>query len=268
MSEQNNTDNNQANSQDVPSETVSSVAEEQVSVENQNVEKTTVKEDEVKFDSKKWLYAFDAKINNELKKFYILKPGRKLKQNGELEYAKQLARFVKAGLLPKAAWSTILDNSGGTISDSEAETYTGARNKFFELTLELNKLKQQDKTEEVEKQIDDVMFNIEIAKNQIQSFELEQVYIFENTAEAKARNATIEWWLCTLAYINENEPFFKGNTVDEKLDWYDELNAEENKELLTIAQRFSYLITLWFLNRIESPQQFKEADLANVSKMA
>lgn len=223
---------------------------------------------DIEFDNKKWLYAFYGKINGENKKFFILKPGRRLRQSGELEYAKQLAKFVKAGLLPKAAWGTILDNAGGTISETEAESYTSAKNRFFELSLRLGSLQQREKSEENTNEIEQVMFEIESAKNQIQAFELEQIYIFENTAEAKARNSTIEWWLCNLSYDENQEPFFKGQSVEEKLDWYDSLDSKNDSDadMLKIGQRFSYLITLWFLNRIGTPDQFKDADIANVKK--
>lgn len=220
--------------------------------------------EDIKVDPKKYLYAFYHKLNGENKKFYILKPNRKLRQSGELEYAKQLAKFVKAGLLPKAAWGTILDNSGGTISESEAQSYTQAKNAFFELSLELNKLQQQESNEERNKKIEDLMLDIEIVKNKIQSFELEQIYIFENTAEAKARNAAIEWWLCHLSFIENDNSFFEGNTLEEKLDWYDSLDPdkEEDFQKIKIGQKFSYLITLWYLNKISSFEDFKSADLS------
>ena len=252
MSEENNSQESNNETQILPTPEVAG------DVKNDNLE------EDIKIDSKKYLYAFYHKLNGENKKFYILKPNRKLRQGGELEYAKQLAKFVKAGLLPKAAWGTILDNSGGTISESEAQSYTQAKNTFFELSLELNKLQQQESTEERNKKIEDLMLDIEIVKNKIQSFELEQIYIFENTAEAKARNTTIEWWLCHLSYAENDTPFFDGNTLDEKLDWYDSLDPEkqEDFEKIKIGQKFSYLITLWYLNKIGSFEDFKSADLS------
>jgi hypothetical protein len=221
---------------------------------------------DIEIDNKKWLYAFYAKVNGENKKFYISKPGRKLKQGGELEYAKQLAKFVKAGLLPKAAWGTILDNAGGTISENDAQNYTSLKSKFFELSLELNKLQQGEQNEENLKSMESISLEIEFVKNKIQSFELEQIYIFENTAESKARNATIEWWLCNLSFDEDQKEFFQGPSVDDKLDWYDSLDPEKDADLIKIGQRFSYLITLWFLNKLESFEDFKNADIARQNK--
>ena len=248
--------------QNAAEENSQSVAKIDKNIENSAETKEEL--EDIKIDSKKWLYAFYSKLNGENKKFYILKPNRKLRQEGELEYAKQLAKFVKAGLLPKAAWGTILDNSGGTISESEAQSYTQAKNTFFELSLELNKLQQQESNEERNKKVEDLMLDIEIVKNKIQSFELEQIYIFENTAEAKARNATIEWWLCKLSTCENEVLFFEGKNIEEQLDWYDSLdpNKEEEFEKIKIGQKFSYLITLWYLNKISSFEEFKEADLS------
>lgn len=219
------------------------------------------------FDTKKWIYSFVTKNNKgEEKRFYILKPSRTLRQLGEVEYAKQLASFVKAGLLPKAAWNTILENLGGTVSNAEAEAYTQAKRTFFESSIELNKLNQLPELSESQKlKKIKLELNIEESKRDIQTFELEQIYIFENTAEAKARNATIQWWLTQLSYESESDKFFKGDNFDEMLDWYDNLSQDSEDEafLIKIGQRFNYLITLWFLNRISSWQDFKDSDSAS-----
>jgi hypothetical protein len=219
------------------------------------------------FDTKKWLYAFKSKNpKGEENTFYIAKPSRSLKQTGEIEYAKQLAIFVKSGLLPKAAWNTILENLGGTVSEAEAKDYVESRKRFFELSLELNKLDQLGNlSEEQQSKYLEIRQGIEEAKKNIQAFELEQIYIFENTAEAKARNMTIQWWLTELAYKSENEKFFTGNTFDEKLDWYDDLNpdSEDDIYIIKIGQKFNYLITLWFLNKITSWQDFMVVDSAS-----
>ena len=231
-----------------------------------SVKSTDQSSEEIKpnFDIKKWLYAFKSKNSKgEESTFYIAKPSRSLKQIGEIEYAKHLATFVKSGLLPKAAWNTILDNLGGTVSDSDAKNYTDSRKRFFELSMELNTInqlgnlndEQQSKRLELEQEI-------EVAKRDIQGFELEQIYIFENTAEAKARNMTIQWWLTELSYKNENEKFFKGDSFDAKLDWYDDLNPENEDDayLIKMGQKFNYLITLWFLNKINGWQDFVTLD--------
>ena len=97
----------------------------------------------------------------------------------------------------------------------------------------------------------------------IQSFEAEQINIFENTAEAKSRNRTILWWVLQLAYRVEDGkylPFFEGESFNDKLDNYDIIEDTGNVEISDVIKRFTYLITLWFLGRIETTEDFTAFD--------
>ena len=218
-------------------------------------------------DKHKWLYSFEIKNPaGELQRFYLLKPGRIVRQDGEIEYAKQLAFFVKKGLLPRAAWNTILQNLGGTVSENELQEYAGWRAKRWENEIKLGKLNlKSDLTDKDQKEKDKLADLDAELREKIQAFELNQIYVFENTAEAKARNQTILWWLTTLAHrtVGDSiEKFFEGDTFEEKLDFYDGFDAEteEGEYLIKVAQKFNYFVTLWFLNRVSTYEQFAEID--------
>jgi hypothetical protein len=53
-------------------------------------------------------------------------------------------------------------------------------------------------------------------------------------------------------------PLFKGNDLEAKLDEYEEL--QENEFIVKVLGRINYLITLWFLGRIETDEEFKTFD--------
>jgi len=225
-------------------------------------------------DNKKWYYQFDSEkeIKNEdgastkeTLKFAILKPNRRIREDGELFYASETSRFAKAGVLPKAAWNTILSNGGGTISDDEREVYgkllAEFRNKSFELQSILIKT-DGDRNEEEKARLNSVTVELESVRKQIQIFESSQINIFENTAEAKARNRAILWWVTTLAYKSVDGayvPFFNGATLEDKLDQYDEIEqADDDGFLMDVLKKITYLITLWFLGRAEKTEDFEE----------
>lgn len=227
--------------------------------------------------SKNWLYEFaskhkiskdDGSSTEVSKNFGILKPNRRLREDGELFYASETSRFAKAGVLPKAAWNTILSNGGGSISDQERELYGNLLLKFRDLSFELQSILikgDADKTEIEKKRSDELILELEDIRKDIQNFEASQIAIFENTAEAKARNRTILWWVMNLSYEKEGDnfkPIFKGDTFEEKLLQYDGLEDDESKYefLLGVIRRITYLITLWFLGRAESKEDFELFD--------
>jgi hypothetical protein len=228
-------------------------------------------------NNKKWLYSFsveesvkkeDGKIEKKNVEFSLLKPNRRLKEDGELFFAAETSRFARAGVLPKAAWNTILSNGGGSISDKEREVYGELLIKFRDASLELQSIlfkTENDRSEVEKKRSDELVQELDQIKKDIQSFESSQIAIFENTAEAKARNRTILWWVVNLAYKKSGDnylPIFEGNNFEEKLDFYDSLeeNSENDKFLIPILRRLTYLITLWFLGKAEDSAEFKYFD--------
>jgi hypothetical protein len=225
----------------------------------------------------KWLYEFDAKniIKKDdgsqetvIKKFALLKPNRRLREDGELFYAAETSRFAKAGVLPKAAWGTILSNGGGSISDQEREEYGKLLLKFRDLSFELQTILikgEGERTEAEKLRSEELINNLEDIRKDIQNFEASQISIFENTAEAKARNRTILWWVMNLSYEKDDDnykPIFKGENIEEKLLEYDGFEEDENKYefLLSTIRRIMYLTTLWFLGRVDSADDFKLYD--------
>lgn len=225
----------------------------------------------------KWLYEFEAKnlIKKDdgsqetiIKKFALLKPNRRLREDGELFYAAETSRFAKAGVLPKAAWGTILSNGGGSISDQEREQYGNLLLKFRDLSFELQTILikgEGERTETEKLRSDELINDLDTIRKDIQNFEASQIAIFENTAEAKARNRTILWWVMNLAYEKDGDNYksiFKGDSFQDKLLQYDSFEEDENKYefLLGVVRRITYLVTLWFLGRIETNEDFVAFD--------
>ena len=228
--------------------------------------------------NKNWLYEFEIKesikkdgeevIQNN-RKFAILKPNRRLREDGELFYAAETSRFAKAGVLPRAAWNTILSNGGGSISDKEREVYGELLLKFRDASLELQSIlfKTEDQRSEVEKiKANELTENLDNIRKEIQSFESSQISIFENTAEAKARNRTILWWVLNLSYEQNGEKYeevVKGDSFNDKLDFYDNLENSNSEFILSVLRRLTYLVTVWFLGKAETEEDFKYFDNIN-----
>jgi hypothetical protein len=220
-------------------------------------------------DNKNFLYKFETKDkDNAIRKYGVLKPNRKMREDGELFYSVEVSKYAKAGILPKAAWNTILSNGGGSISDKEREIYGNLlvdfRDKSFELQAILIK-NITERTEVEKKRSDELLQELDEIKKEIQAFESSQISIFENTAESKARNRSILWWVLNLSYHEKDgqyTPIFEGTDFDVKLDLYDsyEDDYDQNEFLLGVIRRLTYLVTLWFLGRAEKESDFQYFD--------
>jgi hypothetical protein len=221
----------------------------------------------------KWLYEFEVEdaATKVINKFGLLYPNRRLREDGELFYAAETSRFARAGVLPKAAWNTILSNGGGSISDKERELYGNLLIKFRDISFELQSIlikSEKERTEAEKKRSDELIDDLEEIRRQIQGFESSQIAIFENTAEAKARNRTILWWVLNIAYQKSGDEnykqVFKGETFSDKLDTYDLIEESEKEDgmILGAIRRLTYLATVWFLGKAETLEDFKEYDKA------
>jgi hypothetical protein len=230
--------------------------------------------------NKKWLYEFEAdfypdkNLKNPIKrKFGILKPSRRLREEGEIYFAAEVSKFAKAGVLPKAAWNTILSDGGGTISEKDREHYGKLLLDFRDLAEQIQSIVIKDEylnSEEDKEKVKDLSSQMEEIKEEIQKFERSQISIFENTAEARARNKTILWWVLNLFYEISNDTsklVCDAKSYLDKLDIYDQIeetaseeNNQESKFILDLFTRIGFLVTLWFVGKADSQKDFKFYD--------
>ncbi len=180
-------------------------------------------------------------------KLAILKPNRRLFEGAEMYYAKQMSEFIKMGLLPYTLVAKRYANDGGALSESDKAELEKLQKEGEELEKEFFII--TDETEEKKKQKNDLLVKINKNNQQISNIKNAYVDIFEHTAEIKARNKTIEWWVLHLSYIDEKNtlvPFFGDGSLDIKLDKYDELSDKEDAFTDECIKRISYLISFWF----------------------
>lgn len=216
-------------------------------------------------NKKEYIYKFEEKDNSgKTRVFAILKPNRRSKEEGELYYASKLSQFIAAGILPRIVWDKVFKDSGGIVSDFDRKQYSSLYIELANLKNELDifSTKGGSLTEEEKREMSSVEGGIVDVRRQMQQFEMDQINAFENTAEAKARNRTIVWWAANLAVEeveNSFENLLKGDSVEDKLDYYDEV--VENDEFLSVVfSRINYLVTIWYVGGASSANEFKALD--------
>lgn len=199
--------------------------------------------------------------------FAIKKPNRRMYENGEMFYAVKLSEGIKAGLLTKPLLAKRYKDDGGPLSDDEKSRYAEL---FYELAkkqddIEKLKLNLENKTEEVREKIaQEIMAEIFEIREELQEYENAQSTLFEQTAENRAKNQTIMWWVLNLAHEKTGEityqPVFGEGDHDEMLARYDELEEADDPFNTEMVKKFAYFVTFWYLNGISDAKEFEEVE--------
>lgn len=193
--------------------------------------------------------------------FAIKRPSRNEKEEGEMNRAAHFALCVERGVITQAALRKKYGDTGGVYTNEEEKQYSILRQRLRDL-LEDYKLVSinLDKQTEAEKiKRDEIFDEIFEIRKKIIDFENSATLFYQDTAEAKARNKLIEFFILNLTYWRtetdkEWVPFFKGATLEEKLVHLSELEDNDDETYLKVGEKLAFVVALL----LTSPNLTKE----------
>lgn len=202
---------------------------------------------------------------NISRKFFIKKPTRSLFEEAELFYAVKLSEGIKAGLLTRSLLAKRYANDGGALSDIEKEKYAEYYVRLFDKQNQFQKLSIKDKTErskEEQEEFEKLTTEIITIRNEIQDFEIAQASLFDQTAENRARNKTILWWILHLSYLVDKEGkeacLFGDSSFEERLAIYDGFEESKDEWLKTVVKKFAFYVSFWYMGRASTQEEFEK----------
>ena len=202
-------------------------------------------------------------------KFFLRRPTREMTDEAELYYGVKLAEGIKAGLLTRALLEKRFDNDGGTRSDEENKEYQKVIQKLQGFHKEQSKILDIDekkRTATQRKRLKELEQQIKPTRRALRDLQLVEDSLYEETAESRARNKVILWWMLHLAFLdNEGKeaPFFGEGELESKLERYDEIDEGEDFFDIIVARKFAYYVSFWFVGRPNTQKEFQEMiDLA------
>lgn len=198
----------------------------------------------------------------EQTKVFLRKPTRALFDEAELFYGVRLSEGIKAGLLTRALLAKRFTNDGGIFSEIDKEQYTSLYLKLFQLQNEFQRLSVKEKSKEEELQYNNLIKDIAESREKIQDYEFAQASLFDQTAENRARNKTIMFWVLNLSYKdNDNgafSPVFGDGTFEDKLKEYDRLEEASDPFFEKLCQKLVLLISFWYMGRASTQEEFEK----------
>ena len=236
--------------------------------------------------TKKWLYEFFVKKTVEKKETekskndkgeevettktiteesdipLMLKPNRKLYEQADLFYGIKLSEGIKAGLLTKSLLAKRYSNDGGFLSESEKEKYAGLYLTLFELETELQRLQvnlDELPANERKEKVKGVTVKMLETRRDLQEFELAQQSLFDQTAEVRAKNQTVMWWLLNLSLYKEGEEVqtvFGEGDYDTLISKYDDYEEEDDPFWNEAIKKLAYFVSFWESGQATSWEDF------------
>ena len=199
-------------------------------------------------------------------KIFLKKPTRTQVEDGDMFYSIWLNKFIKMGLLTRAMLAKKQVDVGGALNEDDKINFAKLYLQLFEKQQNVIRYSAKDRdamsndeTERLEKAVSDLA----VIRKQIADFEAAQASIFDHTADVKARNKTITWFLLHLAYYVKGEdddaeetPMFPGSDYEEKYISYQEADEEQDDIFMKSIDRLSTIATVWYMSGVQEQDDF------------
>lgn len=208
----------------------------------------------------------EKEVVKEVKQKVLLrKPTRSLFDDAELFYGVKLAEGIKAGLLTRALLAKRFSNDGGVLSEDDKDRYAELYLKLYEVQLDAERLSstpEKKRSKSDQERLDNLLEDSSDLRRQLTDFEMAQSSLFEQTAENRARNKTILWWVLHLSHLEDDDgnitAVFEGKDFEDRLDSYDVIESSEDEFDETLLQKLIYYVSFWYVGRVTSQEEFEK----------
>ena len=196
----------------------------------------------------------------------LKKPTRRQVEEADLEYSVEISKCIKKGILTKAMLAKKYSDIGGLMSESESQKLVELYQKIFEIQNENTRLDLiSEKSQENLDRIKEINLELMECRNSIVDIESSYRALFDHTADTKAQNKVLLWYIINLTFVKREsdldaKPYFKGKEFEEKLaDFYEK---EEKADSLhaQLVKKVSTFIAFWFFNQASTKEDFENLE--------
>ena len=182
--------------------------------------------------------------------FVVKQPTRRIMDEGEAQYAIEMSKNIKKGIVTKAMLIKKYADTGGTLTEAETKDMVRKIQKSNEIGNKIQMLVAVDKKKH-KKEIEELNSELLILRKQLTDLEMSMQGVYDHTADARSERAMLLWYAIQLAReIKDKEEtlFFDGLLYEDQLeDLYkkDEDGSELEKEALS---KIMTAVSYWFYN--------------------
>ena len=192
----------------------------------------------------------------------IKRPSRRQLEEAELEYSIEMSRCIKKGILTKAMLAKKYSDTGGLFSEDDANKYQDLYKEALELQNEYVRLDSATKkTQKQKDRLDKVKSKVAKVRKDIVEIETTFSSLFDHTADIKAQNRLILWYVLNLTTIFDDDedefiPYFSGDNFEDKISSYYKLEESNDEFYFTLVQKVSTIMAFWYFNQASTKEEF------------
>lgn len=246
--------------------------EKEIEVEKQvEVEKTRKKEDgtEEKYTDKekrkvkeKQLVKEKRAEKNKVEHTFVIKqPTRRQMEEADMEYSIEMSKCVKQGVLTKAMLMNKYSDTGGMLSESDAQKLKDMYGRLAEMQTEFTNLNMRSKSSSNSEKLKQVSDDLAELRRAIAIAETSFSALLNHTADSRAQNKVIAWYLLNLTNIEKDGElieYFTGDTFEAKKDFLYILEEEEDELLTLVYDKLTAFVSFWYFSSASSFEDFEE----------
>lgn len=194
----------------------------------------------------------------------IKKPSRRELEDAELEFSVEMSKCIKKGILTKAMLAKKYSDTGGLMSEDDAQDLVDNYKKIFELQSEYSRLEIiQNKTEKQAARVDEIAEELQVVRRKIVETESNYQALFDHTADVKAQNRLILWYVVMLTYVQgvDDEyptPYFGAGDFEDRLVEYYKKEESDDDLYFLIAKKAATILAFWFFNQASDKESFDD----------
>jgi len=207
-------------------------------------------------------------------KVIIKEPNRRQLEDADMEFSIEMSNCIKRGILTKAMLAKKYSDSGGLLSEEDAKFLTRKYSELGDLQNKYTRLSAKPKkTKADEDRLTSMMGDMADKRREIVDIETSYSSLFNHTADNKAQNKVILWYLVNLSHYQEDEsddikPFFNGEESEDKINQYYDID-ENGDEIFDLAKdKLSTFLSFWYFSSNASVEDFdqlnQDIDTGNV----
>jgi hypothetical protein len=195
----------------------------------------------------------------------IAQPSRRQVEDADMEFSIEMSKCIKKGILTKAMLAKKYSDSGGLLSEEDSSELIRSYRELAELQNDLGRLmSKKKKTEQEIKKEGELTESFTSIRKRIVDLETTYQSVFNHTADTKAQNKTILWYMLNLSYVtgpDEKElPLFSGETTEEKEESYYLLDENEDQIFDLAREKLMTFISFWYFSQNASDEDFQSLE--------